>query len=477
MRKVSEFISSLKKSKYLGLIAVLAIVAAVPLTVLIAQMNQDVRQRASEVVTSPPFPPTVTPSNSGQLVLLPANYSFVIGTSFDVDLLLTSTNFTGVDTTVRFDPQILELLSFTPERTSSSVPVFNNELIKTTDNTTGSFRYAAVNTTNAMQGGIIGKLRFRTKTLGNSYVTFENAQVTMLGYNGAIDIASNSTGATYIVQTETPTATLTLAPTATVTPTNIPTITQVPPTATPTQLLGDANLPGEAGYGEVDIIDYNIWVSEFTGRATTKRADFDKNGKIELSDFGIWRNAFEAANNTLPTPTTVSQVFKRVFVTGSTGYNGNLAQWGGPDQICQRTANGSARLGGTWKAWVSGSTPGSSPDERFTHFGGPYKLVNGTIIANNWDDLTDGTLQHPIDVDEYGRSVESRSVWTSARSDGSRIYQNTGIFTCSDWTEAREKADQGNTSFTNSRWAIDWTRNHPSLANCSEYKSLYCFEQ
>ena len=45
----------------------------------------------------------------------------------------------------------------------------------------------------------------------------------------------------------------------------------------------------------------------------------------------------------------------------------------------------------------------TSPDSRFSRGVGPYVLVDGTIVANNWSDLTSGTLRHAIDETETGR--------------------------------------------------------------------------
>ena len=50
-------------------------------------------------------------------------------------------------------------------------------------------------------------------------------------------------------------------------------------------------------------------------------------------------------------------------------------------------------------AWLSDST--ASPSSRFTHSSVPYVLPDGTtVVANDWADLTGGTLQHLINMDE-----------------------------------------------------------------------------
>ena len=59
-----------------------------------------------------------------------------------------------------------------------------------------------------------------------------------------------------------------------------------------------------------------------------------------------------------------------------------------------------ANLPGTFLAWLSDDT--GSPATRFSQDGGPYQLVDGSIVANNWSDLTTGNAQVLIDETETG---------------------------------------------------------------------------
>ena len=115
------------------------------------------------------------------------------------------------------------------------------------------------------------------------------------------------------------------------------------------------------------------------------------------------------------TPTPMSS--NRVFVT-STNYTGNLGGLAGADAKCQERAN-AANLGGTWKIWLSDTT--GSPSTRFTKSSNPYKLLNGTTIANNWSDLTDGTLQNPLNMTELGTTVQT-STWTNTKINGGGLW-------------------------------------------------------
>src|SRR5262249_60032996 len=91
---------------------------------------------------------------------------------------------------------------------------------------------------------------------------------------------------------------------------------------------------------------------------------------------------------------------KRVFVSsGVPAPSGKLGGVTAADTFCQTTADGK-RLGGTWKAWISDTT--SSPSTRFTQATVPYRLLDGSTIANNWMALVSGTLQHSINIQEDG---------------------------------------------------------------------------
>jgi hypothetical protein len=86
------------------------------------------------------------------------------------------------------------------------------------------------------------------------------------------------------------------------------------------------------------------------------------------------------------------------------------------DSRCQALAEG-AGLSGTFKAWISGRVDtGSGPVphgavDRFTQATVPYELVNGTKVADDWADLTDGTLDHAIELDGRGLPIPVGKIW------------------------------------------------------------------
>ena len=82
---------------------------------------------------------------------------------------------------------------------------------------------------------------------------------------------------------------------------------------------------------------------------------------------------------------------RSVFVTGT--FDGNLGGLAGADAECQSRATG-AGLSGTFLAWLSDGV--TDPDARFDKTGGPFVLTSGVVLATDWADLTDGTLDPSI---------------------------------------------------------------------------------
>lgn len=169
-----------------------------------------------------------------------------------------------------------------------------------------------------------------------------------------------------------------------------------------------------------------------------------------------------------PTPLPSGTSTKRVFVT-STLNSGNLGGLAGADSKCQDRAN-AAGLGGTWKAWLSDST--TSASSRLNHFNGPYVRVDGVAVANDWTDLTDGTLQNPIRINEFKNDQYNmiNAAWTGTQTSGATLTPN-----CSNWTDGTSGVQGilGGISSTISYWTVGAS----STSICSNTIALYCFEQ
>jgi hypothetical protein len=154
---------------------------------------------------------------------------------------------------------------------------------------------------------------------------------------------------------------------------------------------------------------------------------------------------------------------RRVFVT-ATLHNGDLGGLDGADQICASQASG-AELEGEFKAWLSTGT--SSAAERLTHSVVPYVLVDGTVVANDWDDLIDRSLAAPINLDARG-VPRGGDTWTGTLAIGDAYTQGD----CAAFTSG-----SGGMALCGSTGSIDAGWSQSATPACSTALRLYCFEQ
>ncbi len=172
--------------------------------------------------------------------------------------------------------------------------------------------------------------------------------------------------------------------------------------------------------------------------------------------------AFDAFNTTC-TPGTCL----RVFVTAEASappMNGSE----GAQSICQAAAD-AQRLGGLWRAWLSDGE--GNPSGRFTRGTVPYRLLDGSLVAAGWSDLTDGTIAHAISVTESGGSITTGAtqVWTGTDADGTAAMQN-----CSNWSNRSSES----IGLVGSSRATDRTWSSNGSQQCSRTDlHFYCFEQ
>ena len=151
--------------------------------------------------------------------------------------------------------------------------------------------------------------------------------------------------------------------------------------------------------------------------------------------------------------------FKHVFTSSKT-YDGALGGLTGADQRCNDLAK-AAGLPGTYMAWLTDSK--QSPLTRFTPYAGPYALVTGSKLANDFSDLTDGLAGAAVLRDESGASVGMVLGWTGMTSS-----KFDPTETCGDWTSAAPSA-QGTAVYTT------WSQN--VTQPCNSQARLYCVEQ
>lgn len=178
---------------------------------------------------------------------------------------------------------------------------------------------------------------------------------------------------------------------------------------------------------------------------------------------------------------------KQVFVT-SKAYTAALGGLKGADALCQAHAD-AAKLGGTYKAWLSDDT--ASPVSRFSascKAGGPFVLTDGTVIANDWAGLTSGTLLAALQVTETKgpppggnlcSSGKGSGTWTATLNNGEVDAGRIGML-CNNWTSGSLtlKASMlwGQPSDAKA-WSSGGNCFLGGMTICSRVASLYCFEQ
>ena len=174
---------------------------------------------------------------------------------------------------------------------------------------------------------------------------------------------------------------------------------------------------------------------------------------------------------------------KRVFTT-SLKYDGNLGGLAGADAKCQARAVAAA-LPGTYKAWLSDSA--ASPSTRFAKATIPYRLVDGTLVANNFTDLTDGSIAAGLDKTESGGAPPRTTfcgaqtapvaapdrimVWASTAANGT-LSASQG--TCTNWTDA---AVGGSQWADGVKLALTPTCFGGSCGGATFMAPLFCFQQ
>lgn len=167
-----------------------------------------------------------------------------------------------------------------------------------------------------------------------------------------------------------------------------------------------------------------------------------------------------------------------VFVTSSF-YSGNLGGTSGADLECNNVA-AAAGLPGTYTAWISQSSTTGPADRGLASCAAAgassveWRETDGTtVIANNWADLTDGTIDNNINRTETGSGGCSVGwVWTCTLLDGTAA-TCSDIWDCKNWSspEASSTGIHGFCTSTGSTWT-----NSTTNTSCGGILHLYCFQ-
>lgn len=158
-----------------------------------------------------------------------------------------------------------------------------------------------------------------------------------------------------------------------------------------------------------------------------------------------------------------------VFVTSELYQGFALGGLYGADQRCRNLAAKADILRPlAFKAWLSTATMPAA--DRMVHSRGRYVLINGLVVAQNWDALTSGQLENPIAVDEFSQSRDD-GVWTGTLPSGQPAL---GSEFCADWDDV-----SGAFQFTGAGLSMStddsWTYLEPD--SCMAELRLYCMEQ
>jgi hypothetical protein len=158
------------------------------------------------------------------------------------------------------------------------------------------------------------------------------------------------------------------------------------------------------------------------------------------------------------------------------------------DEICNKFANGSdLTRGKTFKALVCGRQPDVADDadlglrQRIADSPGGFVRTDGVHVANNLDDLLDGSIENPISVNEFGavlHDIEVNDVlpvWTGCNAQGDSLGPNlqcAGPGLASWWfSSSIAYAEIGRPDRSDAGW-LD-----TGVDSCSHDRHLYCVEQ
>ncbi len=159
-----------------------------------------------------------------------------------------------------------------------------------------------------------------------------------------------------------------------------------------------------------------------------------------------------------------------VFLT-STTTQGKFGAVSGANSHCKSLAQDAGLPNPlTYRAWMSDDD--FSPDEWFFKSKGRYLLTSGAVVAKDWEDLTDGTLENAINVDENGELIGSGGVWTNTTPQGLKHPDSAD---CEGWTVTAFPAEGrfGLASEANDQWS-DANNFNPEACGASGH--FYCFE-
>jgi hypothetical protein len=157
---------------------------------------------------------------------------------------------------------------------------------------------------------------------------------------------------------------------------------------------------------------------------------------------------------------------KRIFIS-STEQNGALGGLAGADALCQTLATNAGHQG-QFRAFMSDSTVSAAM--RLTQANIPYRLVSGAVVADDWQDLVDGTLDANILTTETGSIAFTVGVMTGTNEMGA--YATMGFASnCLDW-QSSDSEEVCVAGFANNPLWAAW-----GTGSCVGTRRINCVEQ
>lgn len=152
----------------------------------------------------------------------------------------------------------------------------------------------------------------------------------------------------------------------------------------------------------------------------------------------------------------------RVFITAGANTRTGTSLASDIDTFCQGLAT-SAKLGGKWISWLSYDKHEMGAvivDD------GPWKTLNGDLVAANKSELLSGKLAHAIDRDQFN-VYRIANVWSGTYSDGGL----NALATCNGWkANTGYIGAYGRAGVTDEQWS-NWMS-----GGCTTFNAVYCFE-
>ncbi|MEM7159360.1 MAG: hypothetical protein AAF799_41360 [Myxococcota bacterium] len=167
--------------------------------------------------------------------------------------------------------------------------------------------------------------------------------------------------------------------------------------------------------------------------------------------------------------------FPRLVFVSSEPFTGGMGGLEGAHSLCTELAH-NAGWDGSFRAWLS--TQVSSPSIHMVHGDDPFMRADEVIIADDWEDFTDGELEAPIDLDEWGGPplqtfiCAGREVWTNTTVHGTVATERD----CSSWdaTTPGTTSEVGDWGTPGLNWS--WTENCANVT-CSSALPIFCVQQ